>query len=163
MLSSQRHLSVDLATCVTLAHICVQTTVPHTRSDSQMFTYFLTTDTAFVFRHGAPSWKHAHTCLLPQKCPLMSVCTGVIFLSTGTQQNANVHPWREVLMDPHVCPRRRGLYTPRCEYVVRPKEHGFVLSEGAPVLRSQKSFLRMYTFVRPHRPAPSHCPQERGP
>jgi hypothetical protein len=95
-----------------------------------MATCFLATDTTFVFRdvRNSLTFMEACTYTYPQMSP-RSVCTGLIHLSVDTHQDTHVHLWRHVLMDPHVCPHRRGFYTLGCKYVLRRQEHGHMLSK----------------------------------
>lgn len=116
MLSSQRHASVECATCVTLAHTGVQTTVPHIYIQISRCSRFLTTSTVLVFRHVTlmeactPTQSQRHSsCLCAQ---------GLLFPSTCTQHDAGVCLWRGVHTDPRACPHRRDLYTRRCECVL---------------------------------------------
>lgn len=74
MLSSQRHVSVKCATCVTLAHTGVQTSPTYIHSDFQMFTFPDHKHSACIQACHAHGSMHTHTVT---EALLMSVCTGL--------------------------------------------------------------------------------------
>lgn len=126
-----------------------------------MATCFLTADTTFVFRHvyNSLTLREACTHPHPQTCFSCLCAQGLYFCPWVLSKTympicGGVYSWT------HMFAHRRGLYTLRCRYVLRLKEHEYMLSKWSISARIPEGCAYVHIGSTSWTCTPLHCPPE---